>query len=149
VSIREFYLKATLYWVLIFFLLGILIFYPAHSLLFAAFDMEQSKKRKNIPTKILPQTRRTLQPRQSKPTPPKKADADAKAKTKTKPPPPKKAKANTMPTPPKKAKTNTTRANNVVTQMKKVGRHHDYDSFYDHFGSLCKYRDAHGTTKVP
>jgi hypothetical protein len=101
------------------FLLGCLIFYSAHSLLFAAFDTEQNKSN---PTKRAPRTRRTPRPKTSK------------ANTKTNPTPSNKAKA--------KAKT-------VMTNMKKGGRHPDTYSFWDHFGDRCKYRGHEGTMKVP
>jgi hypothetical protein len=41
---ENFTLKPPFYWVLVLFLLGLLLFYSAYSLLFAAFDTEQNNK---------------------------------------------------------------------------------------------------------
>jgi hypothetical protein len=59
------------------------------------------------------------------------------------------AKTKTKPTPPKKYKAKTARAKTSMTEMDNYGRHYYGDSFYDHFGDLCKYKAVHGTTKVP
>jgi hypothetical protein len=48
--------------------------------------------------------------------------------------------AKTKPTPLKTA---------TIAETKKGGRHPDKESVYDHLEDLCKYRDLHGTTKVP
>jgi hypothetical protein len=98
-------------------------FYSANSLLFAAFDTERKTKTNN-PTKMAPRMRRTNRPK------------TAKAKAKTKP----------KPTLSKKAKTVKT---TEMTETKKGGRHPDDDSFWDHFGNLCKYRGRDGTMQVP
>jgi hypothetical protein len=121
-------------------LLGLLLFYSAFSSFstFCCIRHGTKYKNKNKTTQHnttkqnqngAPRTRRMLRPRQSKPTPPKKA----------------KAKPRTIP--PKKAKAKSARAKTTMTEMKKAGRHPDGDSCLDHFGDLCKYRANHGMAR--
>jgi hypothetical protein len=108
------------YWIVSFF-------YSAHSLLFAGFDTEQ-KIYKNNPTKMVLRTRRTHRTKAS----------NTKTRTRTR------TNTNIKPTPSKKAKTTKT----AMTEMKKGGRHPGDDSFWDHFGDLCKFIGYEGMVKV-
>jgi hypothetical protein len=95
---------------------------------------QNRKKSKNNPTKMVPRTKITHRP--------KTAKAKANAMTKTKQTPSKKAKTDTT----GKAATIATTG---MTEMKKDGRHADDESFFNHFGGLCKYKGIHGKMKVP